>query len=198
VFHEFVAVSTVPRHCGGGERYILLVGAPWYLKGADLLIEAFRRLAADFPDVKLKLLGHYPDWESLDALSRGAARIELLKARPNPEALAIIARASIFCLPSRCEGMGRVILEAMAAGVPVVASNVGGIPHLMRHGGGGRLVPTGDVSALESELRALLSDSALMTRIGLRGYEAAHAAFNEQIYTEQFTRMVDATVRNDT
>ena len=71
VFPEFVPVSLVPRR-EAQEQYILLVGAPWYLKGADLLIAAFLRLAGDFPGAKLKLVGWFPDCERLEALAGGS------------------------------------------------------------------------------------------------------------------------------
>src|SRR5581483_718354 len=119
-FHEFVPISAVPRHEDTGDPYIILVGAPWYLKGADLLIEAFLRLAANFPCVGLKIMGHFPDREQLEALTGGHPRIEILRAHPDMETLAMISKAQVFVLPSRCESMGRVLLEAMAAGVPVI------------------------------------------------------------------------------
>lgn len=166
IFHEFVPVSAVPRHRGGGDPYILLVGAPWYLKGADLLIAAFRRLAPDFPGVRLKILGHFPDRAGLEALAAGMERIEIVPAKHYEEALEFISRASVLVLPSRCEGMGRVLLEAMAAGVPVIGSNVGGIPSLVRDGENGFLFLNGDVDALERRLRQLLSDPDLREKMG--------------------------------
>src|SRR5690606_20549363 len=109
-----------------GDPYILLVGAPWYLKGVDLLVDAFTGLMADYPNVRLRLRGHYPDRTALMALIAGNERIEILKPVLNQKALEIIAGASVLVLASRCEGMGRVLIEAMAAGVPVVGSDVGG------------------------------------------------------------------------
>jgi glycosyltransferase involved in cell wall biosynthesis len=78
-----------------------LPSMPWYLKGADLLIKAFQRLSADFPKVKLKLLGYYPDGEHLEALTAGSPQIEILNARRNLEVLEVISKATIFALPSR-------------------------------------------------------------------------------------------------
>src|SRR5581483_3715437 len=100
VFHEFVPVSAVPRHEDVGDPYIILVGAPWYLKGADLLIEAFLQLADDFPCVGLKIMGHFPDVDRLRALTGGHERIEILRAHAYKDTLRIISQASIFVLPS--------------------------------------------------------------------------------------------------
>jgi glycosyltransferase involved in cell wall biosynthesis len=193
VFHEFVPVSAVPRHREGGDQYLLLAGAPWRLKGADLLVAAFQRLAPDFPNVKLKLLGYLPESEAAEAAKH--PQIETLKARPNAEALQVISGACIFALPSRCEGMGRVILEAMAAGVPVIASNVGGIPRLVRSGLTGYLIPSEDARALEMRIRELLNDPNLRSVMGRAGYEIAHAEFSEEVYVSRFVQMIEDAVR---
>jgi glycosyltransferase involved in cell wall biosynthesis len=195
VFHEFVPVSAVPRHESGGDPYVLLVGAPWYLKGADVLVNAFRMVSRDFPEVRLKIMGHFPVRDQLGALIHSDDRIDILPPGSHPETLEVISRACLLVLPSRCEGMGRVLLEAMAAGIPVVGSKVGGIPVLIRDGENGFLVPPGDVPALEDRMRRLLSDSELRRRMGARGYEIAHSEFNEKVYVDCFTRMIETAVR---
>jgi glycosyltransferase involved in cell wall biosynthesis len=199
VFHEFVPVSMIDRKIDLGEKapFILLVGAPWYLKGADLLVQAFQRLAPEFPGIKLKLLGYFPDREGLDALIGDSSQIEILKARPNPEVLEIISRAMILVLPSRCEGMGRVLIEGMCAGVPLVGSDVGGIPFMIHSGECGLVFPGGDIVALEQTLRQLLDDPALRKKLGDNGYRRAHQELNETVYVEQFAHMVEAAVRGE-
>lgn len=196
VFHEFVPVSSIDRPGAGeaSEPYVLFVGAPWYLKGVDVLTKAFLKVAPDYPNISLKLLGYFPDIQSLQALIGGSSRIEVLKARPNPETLEVIRRAAVLVLPSRCEGMGRVLIEAMAAGIPLIGSRVGGIPSVLEDGVNGFLVPAGDVEALSAKLRQLLGDAGLRRQMGDRGYERAHCELNEQVYVERFTGMVEATV----
>ncbi len=191
VFHDWVPISSIPRQEDNGPVYIALVGAPWYLKGVDVLVAAFRRLAPDFPAAGLKIVGHFPDRANLEALTGGDKRIEILAALPYKETLRIIGQAAVFVLPSRCEGMGRVLLEAMAAGVPVVGSDVGGIPSLIRDGENGFLFPVGNVDALEARLRQLLSDPALRTKMGECGYRRAQTEFSEQVYSERFIEMVE-------
>ena len=198
VFHEFVTVSMIdrPKECAQpAERFLLFVGAPLYLKGVDLLIAAFHRLAPDFPELKLKILGHFPGPErrELDELIQGSPRIEVLKARPNPEAIAIIQRATILVLPSRCEGMGRVLIEGMAAAIPLVGSDVGGIPFMVRDGECGYIFPRGDARALEQKLRDLLNHPEKSRTMGENGYRRAHSELNEKVYVEEFYRMVEAT-----
>jgi len=194
VLHGFVPVSEIVPQPEATERYVLLVGYPWYVKGADLLIQAFRRIAAEFPDVKLKLLGHYPDRTELDALAAGCGQIEFLKARPNPEALKIIAGALILAVPSRTEGVARVLIEGMSARRAVIASDVGGIPHYVRHGQNGLLFRSGDVEELAEGLRTLLLDDDLRQRLADNGFQLARTRLNERVYAEEFHRMVTLTV----
>jgi len=197
VFHEFVPVSTIQAHTEDQERYVLMVGSPWYLKGADRLIEAFQRLAPDFPDVKLKILGWYlkAEREQLQALAGDSKQIELVRATTNPITLEIIRRSLVLVHPSRCEGGPRTVIEALAAGVPVVVFDVGLIPELIRHGENGFVVPGGNVRELEERLRELLADPELRRRLGANGYELAHTELTEQVYVEKFTAMVAAAVR---
>jgi glycosyltransferase involved in cell wall biosynthesis len=196
VFHEFVPVAAVERASDAEVRdpYVLLVGAPWYLKGVDTMIEAFLLLAPAFPDVTLKILGHFPDREQFEGLTRGSPLIEILKARPPEQALQLISRAMVLVLPSRCEGGPRVLIEAMAAGIPVIGSEVGGIPFLVRDGEDGFLFPVGDAKALSVRLRKLLEDAPLRRRMGDSGYRRTHAELNERRYVDEFTRMIRATI----
>lgn len=196
VFHEFVPVSVIDRVDGGepSERYVLLVGAPWYLKGVDVLVKAFLALAPEVPGIRLKILGYYPDRSGLDALTKGSPQIEILKARPNVEALEIIKGAAVLVQPSRCEGLGRTLLEAMAAAVPVIGSDVGGIPMLVHDGENGFLIPVGDDRELGARLRQLLGDAELRRRMGESGYQRAHGELNEATYVRAFEAMVEAAM----
>jgi len=194
VFHEYVPVTAVPRSGDRDGLIVTLVGAPWYLKGADLLVEVFLRILPDFPDARLRIIGHYPDRDVLLRLAKGSPQIEILQARPNDEILRLIGESAVFVLPSRCEGMGRVILEAMAAGVPVIGSDLGGIPTLIRDGENGFLMPFEDKAILEARLRALLSDPELRRRLGVKGFEMAHSEFRESIYCDRFVKMIETAV----
>lgn len=190
----FVPVSEIVPHPEPAERYVLLVGYPWYRKGADVLIKAFRKIASEFPDVKLKLLGHYPDRTELEALAAGCEQVEFLKARPNPETLKIIAEALILAVPSRNEGIPRVIIEGMSARTAIVASDVSGIPYYVRHGENGLLFQSENVEELAERLRTLLSDAELRRRLADNAYEFARAQLNEDAYVEAFQRAVEAAV----
>lgn len=196
VFHEFVPVSIIDRDEDRErrEKYVLLVGSPWYLKGADVLIRAFLSLAPEFPDFKLKIMGYYPDRAELEALTGASGQVAILQARPHPEALKVIKVATVLVLPSRSEGLGRVLIEGMAAAVPVIGSRVGGIPVLVRDGENGFLFPVGDSQALGIRLRQLLADEPLRRRMGESGYARAHSELDEKTYVREFAAMIDAAV----
>jgi glycosyltransferase involved in cell wall biosynthesis len=81
----------------------------------------------------------------------------------------------VFALPSLNEGMGRVVVEAMASGKPVVAGNVGGIPDMVRHGENGLLVDPRDTGALRAALETLIDDAALRDVMGAKGRAVALA-----------------------
>jgi len=196
VFHEFVPVSAVRAHTDDQERYVVMVGSPWYLKGADRLIGAFHRLAPDFPDVKLKIVGWYlkTEREQLEALAGDSKQIELVRATTYPTVLEIISRCLVLVHPSRCEGGPRTVIEGLAAGVPVVGSDVGFIPELIHQGENGFVVPGGNVPELEERLRELLVRPELRRRMGANGYQFAHTQLTEQVYAGRFAAMVAATV----
>lgn len=197
VFHEFVPMSLIHRAGADRERVVLFVGAPWYLKGVDLLIEAFRRVTHEFPDVTLRIQGYNPDNDKVEALAAAIPRIEIVKATSNPETLLRISRALLLVLPTRCDGMGRVLIEAMGAGVPVIGSDAGGVPHYVRHGDNGLVFRSGDVDELTERLRELLANEELRGQLGNRGYELAHTQYTERVYVDRFTGMVQATVERE-
>ncbi len=195
VFHDFVPVSRIKERPGPSEEpFVLLVGTPWYLKGVDLLLQAFAEIAPEFPGVRLKMLGYSYGGVPMDKAASVKDRIEILKAVTHLEAMQLIAQATVFVLPSRCEGLPRVLIEAMAAGVPVIASDVGGIPHLVRDGENGFLIPSGDAKALAAKLRIMLGDEQLRKRMGDEGYRRAHEELTERVWAEKSFEMVRDTV----
>lgn len=192
VFHDFVPVHQIAAR-SADERFVLFLGFPWYLKGVDVLIRAFRRIAVDFPEHRLKIVGHIPDPAPLVELIGDCRQIELHRAVPHAEALTLVSRCSVLVLPSRSEGMGRVLLEAMAAARPVVASRVGGIPHYVRDGYNGFLFTSENDAELAEKLARLLRDPALARELGANGYRLVRTELDEDTYAREFAAMVRAT-----
>jgi glycosyltransferase involved in cell wall biosynthesis len=149
---------------------------------------------AEFSHVRLQVLGHYPQGGKLQELAGDSKQIEILKARPHPEALRIIANAGVFVLASRTEGAGRVLVEAMAAGKPVIASRVGGIPEYVKDGVNGLLFEAGDVAGLAEKLRLMLSSPELRKRLGAKGYDLARNYYDEVAYGREFGKMIELAV----
>lgn len=191
VFPTFVPLHTIGE-VPSNEKVVLLVGFPWYTKGADLLICAFKRIAAQFPEWKLKLLGHYPDRIYLERLAEGCAQIELLRARPFGAAIKVIGACSLFVLASRTDSTPQVVREAMAARKPVLASNVGGVAYMVRDNDTGILFQAGNVDDLAGKMSALLRDPELRNRLAVRGHEMVMSEFDERA----FVRFMDELLKS--
>ncbi len=146
-------------------------------KRADLLVRAFGRIRTR---ASLVVVGDGPDRAlvaRLAAESPAADRITLAGFVEHARVPALLASLDVLVLPSAYEEMGSVLTEAMAAGLPVVASDVGGIPEVVRHGGTGLLVPPGDVDALAAALDRVVADDVLRARLaaGARARSAEYA-----------------------
>jgi glycosyltransferase involved in cell wall biosynthesis len=131
-------------------------------KNVEVLLEAVARLRQRGVELRLLLAGEGPEREALEAVvasRRLGDRVRFLGFQS--DTFGLLRRAGAFVLPSRTEGVPMALLEAMAAGVPVVASAVGGIPGVT--GGDALLVAPGDAGALADALERVLTDAALAT-----------------------------------
>ena len=132
------------------------------------------------------IVGDGPERSTLEGLVHRLGldgRVRLERARPQPEILDEYARAEIVALAPRVmadgdrDGIPNVILEAMAAGVPVVTTAVSALPEVITDDGTGLLVPPDDPDALAGALQGLLEDPARRERLGAAGREHVAAAF---------------------
>ena len=140
--------------------FILNVGTFEHNKGQDVLVRAFEVVARAFRHLELVIVGRSgPMNEPLKALVRELGledRVRLVPDLPHGQVLRLVEKAMLFVLPSRSEAFGIVLLEAGAFGVPVVASNVGGVREFITHDRNGRLVDPDDAAALAKEIAGLL------------------------------------------
>ncbi len=120
------------------------------------------------------------------------------------DAVKIISAYDVFVLPSLNEGMGRVLVEAMALGKPIVASNIGGIPDLVIHGKNGFLVPPKNPKELAKYIQILLEDEKKREKMGLAGKEMSlnFSAENmvekiEKLYGELLKGGLDKSINGD-
>ena len=139
----------------------LFVGQLIQRKRVDNLIEALSHL--ELPAMKLVVLGDGPERGRLEAMATHAlpGRVDWLGRRPMQEARAIMGTADCLVLPSRHDGWGAVVSEALMAGTPVVCSDVCGSAGVVRAAGVGGVFPSGDVDALRGELEGLASHGCL-------------------------------------
>lgn len=172
---------------------VAVIGRLVVEKGYPELFEAMRGV-----DAELWVIGGRLDSDRADAMDAAldrlaadtglAARVRFLGYRSDvPD---VLRAADIFTLPSHREGMPRSIVEAMMAGLPVVATDIRGSREEVVDGETGALVPLGDVGALEAALRRLAEDKKLRARQGAAGRERALAEFDEARVVERQLRVL--------
>jgi len=136
------------------------------MKGQEFLVRAVPDLLKEFPDLAVLLVGEGPEWEKLVRLAWELKIQEHVVIAPSVEDTRIpLAAMELFVYPSLQEGFGLAIVEAMAAGVPVVATQSGGPSDIIEPGISGLLVPPGDSAALGAAVRSLLADPARRQRL---------------------------------
>lgn len=142
----------------GAAPYVVAVGRLVRNKGFDLLVTNWHRVAGS---PRLVIVGdgpHRPELERLRAASPAAERIELIGPRARTELALLMRGARALALASHREALGLVLLEAMAAGTPVVASRVGGVPEIVEDGVTGLLFEPGDAAGLVAGITSVLTD----------------------------------------
>lgn len=168
--------SAEPADLGPG-RKLLFVGRLDARKGFRLALGAFARLARERPDLRLVVVGEGPERTAVLALPEELReRVLLLGALANRDLPPVHAACDAFVAPNTGgESFGIVLVEAMAAGLPVVASAIPGFDEVLRDGVEGILVPAGDLGALSRALARVLDDPVLAERLGKAGRERARA-----------------------
>ena len=191
--HISVAPSEMRKILGIPEGNLVVgtVGRLTPVKGHRYLIEAAGKLVDVRPDTTFVFLG---DGELSDELKNMVSRLgigENVKFPGwRPDMAEVMSIFDIFVLPSLNEGMGRVLVEAMALGKPIVASDIGGIPDLVVQGENGYLVPVSDVETLAARIRELLDDFGKRGKMGNtgQGYVAKYSS-------EEMVKKIDRLYR---
>ena len=162
-------------------------------KGYPHLLEAFARVAPELPEARLVVVGDGPDRSALEAQ---VDRLDLKEAvrftGQRDDIPRVLASMDLFVLPSLWEGFGLVFLEAAAARLATIGSQVGPIPEVVAEGETGLLVPPADPDALAEALRDLLTDASKRKRLGEAGRQRAASRFclnrmvteTEEVYDE--------------
>jgi glycosyltransferase involved in cell wall biosynthesis len=158
-------------------------------KGLDLLVEAFAQLARERPKALLVLAGVGPEEESLRrqaATLNVAERVRFLGFQEGVPR--VLAALDVFCMPSRWEGFGLSLVEALAAGVPTVASDVDSLPDVQ--GSAGVLVPPGHPPSLAQALEDLLNDPEARAALSEKGPPQA-AKYDVQLMVDAYAALYE-------
>lgn len=182
--------------CPNGEKLLVHVSNFRPVKRATEVVEVFEKLLSAGYPLKLLLVGDGPDRVPTEHLARDLGVFDdirfLGKQEPVEEILSI---ADIFMMPSGSETFGLAALEAMACGVPVIASNIGGLPELVVDGETGFLCPLGDIDAFTQATKVLLDDESTLERMSeaARRRAAEHFDINRIIphYEAYYERVID-------
>ncbi len=163
------------------EVVVLLTAVMTRQKGMHLGIKALGPLAGRFPELRLLVVGGGPEEESLRALGARSpigSRIDFVGGVPHHELPGYFNAADLFLHPSlRAEGLPTVIVEALASGLPVVATATGGTATAISEGRTGLLVPKGDVGRMTAAVEALMTDRSLAAGLAAEGLRLARERF---------------------
>ncbi len=214
VVYNGVDISRFARHERVAEpRERLIVGSVGRLsheKGYDVLIEAYAEIAPDAPDTELWLVGDGAERPVLKDQARGLGlegRVRFFGLRDDvPE---LLIQMDLFVLPSRTEGLPVAVLEAMACGLAVVATEVGGVPEVVAADRTGLLVSPEEPDALAGAMERLVGDAELRADMGRKGRKTVaerfslkaaarqHEALYERLLKEKGVRLESDRVRSE-
>jgi glycosyltransferase involved in cell wall biosynthesis len=176
-------------------RRILHIGKFEHKKSQDVILRAFKRLLETHPDCSLVLIGGFgPSLEETRVLIAELGlqkQVEMHVNVPHDQLPEFMSRADLFILPSRSEPFGIVLLEAGAAGLPVIATRVGGIPELLEHERTGLLIAPDSMEELERAMRRLIENPELAGGLGRRWHEHVVATWNWDVTCQKYLKMVE-------
>lgn len=154
------------RHALSG-RTIIAVGrlVPW--KGFDMLIRIWPELQPQLPGWRFIIVGDGPEMDKLKKQNKELhAGVELIGRLPKEKLLEYLRAADVFVLDTAYEGLSHQLLEAMSMGLPVVSTNIGGNPEIVRDNRDGYLLPYNDEQAFKEKIREMCRNSELRERMG--------------------------------
>ena len=157
-------------------------------KRLDLVLETFARVSRDVP-CELLLVGDGPERASARELARSLKIDEACRFLSGVESYEALPEADVFLLPSDNESFGFAALAAMAAGIPVVGSDTGGLPELVRHAESGYLLPRGDVDGLAERCAEILRDKERRREMGDSARRRAQSRFGAERVVAEFEQL---------
>ncbi|HEX4565951.1 MAG TPA: glycosyltransferase [Vicinamibacterales bacterium] len=188
------AADTLRRELslGPGDRLLVAVGNLYPVKGHRIAVDALVRLAGAHPGLHLAIAGRGELEDALKDEARGLGldgRVHLLGLRSDVSA--VLAAADVFVLPSLAEGLPLALLEAMFAGRPIVATDVGEVRAALDDGDAGLVVPPGDAAALASAIEWLLIDPDKARILATRARARAIAEYDVRSMVRRYRSIYD-------
>ncbi len=162
---------------------ILFVGGDFFRKGGEVLLEAFRRLPAGSAELHIATRSEIKPEKNVyvyHGMSPNSA-----------ELIQLYQRCDVFCLPTFAEAFGIVAIEASAAGLPVVATNIGGLCDVVAEGVSGHLVAAGDVEQLTATLGSLASEPERCVKMGYAARQRAESCFDARKNSERMVQILE-------
>jgi glycosyltransferase involved in cell wall biosynthesis len=197
-----VSADTRAPWLASGDRAVLFVGRLSAPKGSSDLFDAIPRVIERHPEAKFVLLG-VAESDAMEPVIRAeagrrgiAAHVAFLGSLDGRDKAAAFATAQMIVVPSWTEAFPLVIPEAMAAGLPVIATAVGAIPDFVKDGEDGFLIAPGDWPALAQRICRLLDDETLRRRIGERVRERAPREFAIEVGCGKVVEVVQGVLAN--
>jgi glycosyltransferase involved in cell wall biosynthesis len=190
-FDDFSPAVVAPQNTG---VRLVFVGTLWEAKGIDLLLDALAPLWGEFPALSLDLIGDGPSLPEINQYMQDhpEARIRTRGVIPSDQVSQELAAYDLLVLPSRGDGWGMVVNEALAAGLPAIVSDVCGAADLIRTGINGYVIPSGDAR----ELRRAIRRYAETSPAGRDAMSAAAAATGEALAPQVAARYLVDCVRH--
>jgi glycosyltransferase involved in cell wall biosynthesis len=174
-------------------RVIATAGSFAPSKATPLLVEAFKAVAANRPDLRLTMLGDGADRRRCEDLAAGiSGQVEFTGYRPDVDVQ--LRRADAFVLPSLNENLPLALLQAMAAGLPCIATDVGGVGEVL-DGGAGILVPPGNVGALIAAMNKLIAQPCLAAGLGAAARKRVEERFSLSRCADDHVRLWSGVLR---
>jgi len=155
-----------------------------------MLFRAFARVLAELPDVRLVLTGDDPNDYLLESASEAGvlSKVDFVGRQTEQQLISLYQGAEVFVLSSNQEGLGISILEAMACGVPVVATNCGGPDNIVVDGKTGFLVDLNDDYHMANNITRLLKDSQLREKFSNDSVRVANESFSREVMTKSLLK----------
>lgn len=201
---EFMAWTDISSFWSAGSQVtsvtskqltVVYVGVLIPRKGLTHLITAFAQVVGRVPASELHIIGRPENPDYFQSLKQQiteqelSAKVIFLPEMPQQELCYKVAQSTVLVLPSLSEGLGRVLIEAMAATTPVIGTTVGGIPDIIQDGLTGFLVPPGDADALAEKMIYLLENPSEVLAMGQRGREFVQSYFSPEIYYQGYQKI---------